>query len=156
MRWIIALLSTVSLALGAAPSGVDFVRIWPQWRNADAFDRITEYFGGHENDGRETVLRSRPEARAGMYFLVRVKTAASISNGKFVLQIIRPDAPDAKSFVFPASVPEKGRVFELGLTGSDWPGGRDAHAVAWKLTLFDSAGQVVADQQSFLWAMPAP
>lgn len=155
MRWIFASLSLAVFCGAAVASDVAFVRVWPQWRNADAFDRIKEYFGGGENDGREMVVRTHAEQRAGLYFLVRVKTAAALPNAKFALEIIRPDSPDPKTFTFPASIPPKGGVVELGLTDGDWPGGREAHPVAWKITLQDNSGRAVASEQSFLWEKPA-
>lgn len=155
MRRIFACLLLAGFALTASAANVEFVRVWPEWRNADAFDRISEYFGGKENDGRETVRRTQASVREGWYFLVRVKTDAALDNAKFVLEAIRPDTPDAKTFTFPVSVPAKGRVFELGLTGADWPGGKAAHPVAWKLSLLDASGQVLAAKQSFLWELPA-
>lgn len=155
MRWIFA---SLCLALGtgsAVAANVEFVRIWPQWRNADAFDRIKEYFGGGENDGREMVLRTHAEQRAGLYFLVRVKSDSALADAKLMLEVIRPDSPDPKSYTFPVSIPAKSHVVELGLTDGDWPGGREAHPVAWKLTLQDSTGKAVASQHSFLWEKPA-
>lgn len=155
MRW----LSTVSvfLAMAASVSAADvrFVRVWPQWRNADAFERIGQYFGRGENEGGEIVLRTHAEERAGLYFLVRVHADTAVSEGSFVLDIIRADSPEAKRFTFSVSLPAKERVVELGLTGADWPGGREAHPVAWKLTLLSSAGQPLATQQSFLWENPS-
>ncbi len=156
MRWIFLWLGFAACTGFALAADVEFVRIWPQWRNADAFDRIKEYFGGGENDGRELVVRTHPEQRAGLYFLVRVKAAAALPNATFTLDVIRPDAPEPKSFNFPVSLPAKGGVVELGLSADDWPGGRDAHPVAWKLTLRDNAGTVAATQHSFLWEKPAP
>ncbi len=156
MRRLLACLLLAGFAFSASAASVEFVRVWPQWRNADAFDRISEYFGGNENDGRETVVRTQPGDRAGLYFLVRVKSDASVSDAKFILETIRPDNPDAKTYTFPvSSVPANGRVFELGLTGADWPGGKVAHPVAWKLSLVDASGRVLAIKQSFLWSLPA-
>lgn len=144
------------LAVAALAHAADasFVRIWPQWRDADAFDRIGEYFGQDENQGQEIVLRTQPAERAGLYFLVRVAASEPLVNARFVLEIIRPDAPDAKTFTFPVALPRKNQVIHLGLSGQDWPGGRDTHPVAWNLALLDSGGKVLARQQSFLWAMP--
>ncbi len=154
MRLVPALLLSVAMATTTFASEVSLVRVWPQWRNADAFDRVREYFGGAENDGREIVVRTHAEQRAGMYFVVRVKSAAAVPNAKFVLEVVRPDSPDLKTFTFPVSVPAKGKLFELGLTATDWPGGRSAHPVAWKLSLVDADGHEVATEQSFLWAKP--
>ncbi len=151
MRWFSALIISLAVAAGTSAAEVTLVRVWPQWRSADAFDRIREYFGGAENDGSALVVRTHPEQRAGLYFLVRVNSSTAVPEGKFVLELIRPDSPDAKTFTFPVSLPGKSKVAELGLTDGDWPGGRDAHPVAWKLTLFDHAGHAIASEQSFLW-----
>lgn len=154
MRRILPLLLFALFVSGATAANVEFVRVWAQWQNADAFERIGEYFGRSEDDGRETVIRTHPEQRAGLYFLVRTKAAAEVSAAKFVLEIIRPDSPDPKSYTFPASISAKAKVFLLGLTGNDWPGGHEAHPVAWKLSLIDAQNQPLATQQSFLWALP--
>jgi hypothetical protein len=154
MRRFFCLILLLAVNASALASDVTFARVWPQWRNADAFDRIREYFGGPENDGREIVVRTHPEQRAGLYFLVRVQSAAATADGKFVLEVIRPDSPEVKTFTFPVSLPGKNQVAELGLTDGDWPGGRDVHPVAWRLTLVDHSGQSIASGQSFLWQKP--
>jgi hypothetical protein len=154
MRWFPALLISCALGATAFAADVSFARVWPEWRNADAFDRIREYFGGPENDGRETVVRTHTKQRAGMYFVVRVNSAVALPNAKFVLEVIRPDSPEVRSYSFPVSLPAKSHVAELGLTGEDWPAGRGGHPVAWKLSLVNSAGNAVATSQSFLWQMP--
>jgi hypothetical protein len=138
----------------AAAAEVEFVRVWPGWRDADSFDRIGEYFGGGKNHG-DVVLRTHAEAPAGYYFLVRLKNAAAVPDAKFILRVIRPDTPEAKTFTFPAAVPATGAVFQLGLTGADWPKGKLAHPVAWKLELQSADGRVLAAQTSFLWEKPA-
>jgi hypothetical protein len=134
---------------------VGFLRIWPGWREAESFDRISEYFGGGENTGRQVVLRTREDERAGYYFLVRVKSDDALAGAKFELSVIRPDVPEAKLYRFDAAVPPKETVFQLGLTGSDWPGGDKAHPVAWKLALVAPDGRVLAEHKSFLWEKPA-
>ena len=150
----------LSLALLLAPAmvhaaDVEFLRVWPGWRSADAFDRIGEYFGRPETTGRQRVLRTQSEPRGGYYFLVRVKSVAEIPNAKFEVQVIRPDAPQPKTYTFATAVPSKETVFQLGLTGADWPGGEDANPVAWRLTLVSGDGRVLAEQKSFLWEKPA-
>jgi hypothetical protein len=134
---------------------IEFLRIWPGWRDADSFDRISEYFGRGENTGRQVVLRTQPDVRAGYYFLVRLKSAAAIGTAKFELSVIRPDTPEPKTHAFTVAVPEKETVFQLGMTGTDWPAGQKANPVAWKLTLLGADGRVLAEQKSFLWEMPA-
>lgn len=155
MRSGFALLVLLTLPVFARAADVAFIRVWPQWRTAESFERISEYFGGGENTGRQTVRRTHADARAGYYFLVRLNDASALAGAKFVLDVIRPDSPEPKTFVFPAEAHTGGSVFLLGLTGADWPGGEQAHSVAWKLTLLAWDDRMLAEQKSFLWEKPA-
>ncbi|HVS54315.1 MAG TPA: hypothetical protein VHD62_18310 [Opitutaceae bacterium] len=157
-RLSFAFLAAVLLATASRTPAADaeFLRVWPGWREAASFERIGQYFGQDENHGREIVRRTHDDARAGYYFLVRVKHAASLAGAKFALDVIRPDAPAPLHFVFPASEAAAGEsVFDLGLTGADWPGGKSTEPVAWKLALLAADGRVLAEQKSFLWEKPA-
>ena len=155
MRSVFALLVLFFLPGLARAGDPAFTRVWPQWHNAESFDRISEFFGGAENSGRQVVRRTHAADRAGFYFLVRLNDAAALAGAKFVVNVIRPDAPDPKEFAFPAEARAGSAVFLLGLTGVDWPGGEKAHAVAWKLTLVAADGHTLAEQKSFLWEKPA-
>lgn len=163
MRLLTALLFLAALvvaqpAVGSTDkdAGVGFVRVWPEWRSADSFVRIKEYFGAPEDTGRETVLRSQPSERAGYYFLVRTTNPGAVLSGtKFVLEIITPDSPRTKTFTFPAGLPAREHVFHLGLTGADWTGEK-VQPVAWRLRLLSPDEQELAVTRSFLWQMPAP
>jgi hypothetical protein len=149
-------LITALPVMGAAEEGspVEFVRIWPSWRDRASFVRISEYFGGEENTGRQTMLRTQPEKRTGYYFLTRTRNPdASRTDVKFVLDIITPDSPVAKTYTFPAHLPAGGHVFNLGLTGKDWAG-KGVQPVAWRLRLLDAGGLELARGESFLWRMP--
>jgi hypothetical protein len=150
---LLALLTSTAVAMRAADA--EFLRVWPGWRGAESFDRISEYFGGGENTGRHQVLRTQQENRGGYYFLVRVKSAAALTGVKFELSVIRPDTPEPVAYSFRASVPAKETVFQLGLTGNDWPDGEMANPVAWKLALVAADGRVLAERKSFLWEKPA-
>ncbi|MDO8544321.1 MAG: hypothetical protein Q7S40_28100 [Opitutaceae bacterium] len=149
---ILSLLLVAATVAGAAE--VEFKRVWPGWRDAESFERISEYFGRGENPGREIIVRTQPSERAGYYFLVRVKSATAIPDARFEVQVVRPDSPDVKTFKFSATVPPKENVFQLGLTGADWPDGSDANPVAWKLSLHAADGRVLAEHKSFLWEKP--
>jgi hypothetical protein len=155
MRSLFACLLFFAVAVRLHSAEAEFLRVWPGFRDAESFERISEYFGGGENTGRQVVLRTQAGVREGFYFLVRVKAAAAIANARYEVNVIRPDAPAAKVFTFPASIPAKETVFQLGLTGADWPEGKDAHPVAWKLVLRSSDGRVLAEQKSYLWEKPA-
>jgi hypothetical protein len=140
----------------AAAADASFVRLWPGWRETDSFDRIKEFLGGNEPTGGRSLLRTQPASRAGYYFLLRVKTTTALTAGaKFELAVLRPDAPEPKTFSFPVVAPAGETVFDLGLTGADWPGGKKTNPVAWKLTLLSADGRVLAEHKSFLWEKPA-
>jgi len=143
-------------AMRAPAAGAEFLRIWPAWQEASAFDRIGEYFGSAEPGVGTTVLRTTPGTREGYYFLTRVRIAAAATGARFELQVIRPDAPTPVTFPFPVNLPAGETAFHLGLTGAAWPGGNRTHPVAWKLSLFDGNGRLLAEHKSFLWEKPAP
>ena len=44
-------------------------------------------------------------------------------------------------------------MFEIGLTGTDWPE-KKTKPVAWMLELLDAGGRPLAEKQSFLWSKP--
>lgn len=158
MRFAAVVLSALISTSPLAAAETEFLRVWPQWRATESFQRIGEFFGAAENTGREIVLRTQPDQRDGYYFLVRVKHAAPLAGGKFLVHVIRPDAPDARVFTFPlaGALDAKGEtVFQLGLTGADWPGGKTAQPVAWKLELQSADGRPLATEKSFLWEKPA-
>ena len=155
MRTLLLFALLVPSVVAIRAADVEFLRVWPGWRDAESFERISEYFGGEENTGRQLVLRTQPDTRAGFYFLVRVKSAAALGAATFELSVIRPDTPEPKTYRFAAAVPKKETVFQLGLTGNDWPASEEAHPVAWKLALLGSDGRVLTEEKSFLWEKPA-
>lgn len=150
----VSLLLLIFSALVSALSAADvtFVRIWPAWREAASFERISEYFGGKENTGRQTVVRTQASQRNGFYYLVRTDNpGGAIADARFELKVIKPDSPVARTYTFSAAVPAGGHVFNLGLTGADWPG-KDTQPVAWRLRLLTADGRELGSGQSFLWS----
>lgn len=153
-RFLSLLLALFAALPTARAAEIDFVRIWPSWRETESFIRISEYFGGGENTGRQTVLRTQPSERSGFYFLTRTANPGPAQAGaKFELQVIMPDSPFPKTFTFAADIPAGGHVFNLGLTGTDWPG-KKIQPVAWRLRLLATDGRELAIGKSFLWEKP--
>ena len=150
-RFVAALLLFTLPALAGA--SVSIVHVWPSHRTADSFRRISEYVGGTENSGRETILRTKPEARVGCYFLTRTKADAPISGATLVLEVVLPGDPAIHTFQFPADIPAGGKVFQVGVTGSDWPSAQTRPA-AWRVTVRSADGAILADSPSFLWRVP--
>jgi len=148
---------TAAMVAVAAPAHADpltLVRVWPGYRPVESFDRISEYFTGGENTGGQIILRTQPKARAGYYFLVRLKNpGAAVAGAVFELQVISPLSPAIRTFTFKTDVAGGDHAVSLGLTGDDWPNAKAA-AVAWHLTVRAADGAELARQQSFLWAMP--
>jgi hypothetical protein len=155
MRVFLAGLFLLLAATLSAATDVELVRVWPAWHNGDDFERIGDYFGVPADRGREVVLRTHPDSQAGYYFLVRVKSSAADPATRFELQVIRPDALRPETFTFTSPLRAKETVYQLGLTGTDWPAGKKVHPVAWKLTVLAGDGRVLAEQKSFLWEKPA-
>jgi hypothetical protein len=155
MRSVLACFFVLAAGLAARGADVDFVRVWPGWRSAESFEHISEFFTGRENTDREIIVRTHTEVRGGYYFLARVKNSgAALPGTKFSLQIIAPNNPQPKTFVFPATLAAGTSVFSLGLTGPDWTDEKNP-PVAWKLELLRGDGQVAATAKSFLWEKPA-
>lgn len=144
-----------ALLLGSSALAADdltLVRVLTGWRDTASFKRIAEYFDGREHTGGQVVLRTHPESRDGFYFLVRVANTHSAGAVRFRLQVILPGSDRARTFAFPADAARGGTVFNLGLTGPDWPAS-DVHPVAWKLDVLATDGAtVLATKQSYLWA----
>ncbi len=142
-------------SFGAAKEGeLKIVRVFTGWREAASFKRISEYFDGKENTGGEIVLRTNAEQRGGYYFLTRIANPGAPVEAKLVLQIVLPGNVTPRTFTFPASIPTKDTVFNLGLTGTDWPD-KKVNPVAWKLDVVTADGRTLATEKSYLWEKPA-
>jgi len=140
------------LAASVAAHATEIVRVWPEWRTAASFVRLSELFGGPENPGNEIFLRTHADSRDGLYFLVRLAHAQA-GEGTFVLSVVKPGKPDPVDFKFPATVPAGASVFQLGLTGPDWPDAK-ADPMAWRVAFVDSSGTEQVAAESFLWSPP--
>jgi hypothetical protein len=149
----LVIFATAGCAGGGAQSGnVGVVRVWPGYRTADSFDRISEYFTSRENPGGQIILRTHPEKREGYYFFIRMKTPAGIDGARVVIDVITPASADPKTYTLPAPPLRKGTVLlNPGLTGDDWPDSA-AHPTAWRLRLLADDGTELFTQQSYLWS----
>jgi hypothetical protein len=148
-------LSSVALAEeGVLGADLTIVRTFTGWRDGASFKRISEYFTGQENTGKETVLRTHPEQRTGYYFLVRLANPGAARKVQFQLQLFEEGAPAPRTVVFPAELKPGSGVFQLGLTGPEWQDPK-SHPVAWHLQILADDGRVLVAEKSYLWEKPA-
>jgi len=149
--------SATSGPMGVSSPGVEIDHVDHHYMAAANFRRISEYFTGVENKTGRVIERTDPKERAGYYFIVNltwhpgtvlpVGTQAEldyISSGN--------STPRQAKFVFSTATGTWPEIC-LGLTGADWPD-QNATIVAYKLTLEDAAGKVLASRESFLWSLP--
>jgi hypothetical protein len=153
MRFPSLLLALTLGCTSVSASGVQVVRILPEYMPADSFVRISEYFSGKENTRGATILRTQPKARDGFYFNLRTQTDAPIELVWVVLEIITPASAETRIESFAVSLPKGSHLIRLGLTGKDWPNAKDRPA-AWKLRLLGVNGAELASEQSYLWSKP--
>ncbi|MEI6862485.1 MAG: hypothetical protein WCL04_09570 [Verrucomicrobiota bacterium] len=147
---LLALVPAAGLHAAAPAAALKLVRIWPEWRAAESFARISEFFTGKENSGDQTILRTQPAERAGFYYLVRTEAKAAVTNARIELQILLPGVEKPKVFGFPATLPAGSHVTLAGLTGTDWPGEKTL-PIAWHLAVLAADGTLLAEEKSFLW-----
>jgi hypothetical protein len=155
MRLLIAALAFALSAACLCAGDLRIIRVWPDYRTTQSFVSISEYFSGQESPPHnQTILRSQPGERAGFYFLTRLANRGSaVTGAKIELDVISPRAPEAVSYTFPINIPHGQHVYQVGLTGTDWPVPNE-HPVAWRVLILDTAGNTLLSKQSYLWSKP--
>src|SRR4051812_49275090 len=129
---------------------LEIVRVYTGWRDGASFKRISEYFDGKENTGREIVLRTNPSQRTGYYFLVRLKNPGAARKVQFQLQHIDQGIPAPQLVTFPAELGTGSSVYQFGLTGPEWQDPK-TQPVAWHVQVVAEDGHVLISEQSYLW-----
>lgn len=148
LRLSLFLLAT-SLSVAAAEFKI--VRVVPEYKGEESFERIVEYFGGKESYPGIVVQRTQQDKRGGFYFLVRLSEPKQVPAGStWKLEVIRPAADKAEAYTFAFDAASGKPVYQLGLTGADWPDPK-VNPTAWRVTLLSPEGKVLVSQHSFLW-----
>ncbi len=148
----ICFFSALSLSLSAEPTA-SIVRVWPEYRNTESFQRISEFFTGKEEQGHRIILRTQPEARDGYYFMTRVKISEAETGAMLAIGYILPGSDHEYVHFFPIDLKQGSTGFLAGITGKDWPNAK-AKPTAWQIRLLASDGKELARHQSFLWEVP--
>ncbi|MFP4157990.1 MAG: hypothetical protein ACLFU4_10265 [Opitutales bacterium] len=134
---------------------VDIQDIRPRLIEAHEFKRIGEYLSGKEVTGGRLILRSDPNARSGCYFVLTLdEKVRRLAKGTTIRgEIYTARSPDAQVFEMPLpnQRPKTKEVF-FGLTGEDWSAGSPVPG-AWRFSILSPNGEVMAQQQSYLWEL---
>lgn len=148
--FILGLLSLSAVATKAAEIELAFT----DYMKTGQFQRITEYFTGHERAGSRTLLRSNPEERSGLYFIIRLnESLESSAINEVEVEWIRSESGESKVHTFPIeSRAGKGRWIYCGLTGDDWPDEKQV-PLAWSIRLKQDQREL-AQHRSFLYVLP--
>jgi len=125
------------------------------------FQRISEYFDGTEDTGGDTYVRTHPDDRRGLYFILALEWSTKLPHGAVAAaELVSSESSEPKKHLFfipPVAKPAHLREIRLGITGADWPDNKKATPVAWKITLRDPRTlEVLATAQSYLWSLDTP
>lgn len=123
-------------------------------RSAADAARASDVLGAKEDHGADVVFRTDPAAREGYYFYVKLADAPPAS-ARLVLQVVRAENTAAERYEFPARF-RPGFPFGeyvIGLTGKQ-AGDAKWRPLAWRVTVVDAQGKVLAAKHSFLWGTP--
>lgn len=141
-----------ALSLSASPTA-SFVRVWPEYRTEESFQRLSEFFSSTKKQDRQLTLRTHEEERAGFYFTTRVKISEAEAGAVLVVEYILPENDQAKLHFFSLDLKKGSTGFLIGITGNDWPGAKVTPS-AWQVRLLGSDGKELAREHSFLWDLP--
>ncbi len=123
-------------------------------RTAADDSRASETFGAKDDGGSDVVFRTDPAARGGHYFYVKLDSAPP-ADARLILQVVRTENSPAERYEFPARF-RPGFPFGeyvIGLTGKQ-AGDAKWRPIAWRLSVVDAKGKVLAAKHSFLWGTP--
>lgn len=156
--WQAALIALALTACDTPPRsvvelpGVDYVHV--KRRTEADVARASEAFYAKETHGQDVVFRTEENERAGFYFYTKFDFEPP-ANAKVVLEVIRTETTAPERYVFATTVRPKFPLGEyvIGLTGKEAGSARWV-PIAWRLSLVDGQGKVLASTHSFLWGAP--
>lgn len=128
------------------------------WKTEEDFKRISEYFTDEENTGANTVVRSNPESRDGLYMILNLESDVVIPAGSIAeLRYFHPKKTGLQTCRW--SLPEFNaaihRELRLGLTGNDWSKSLSRkRPSAWQIRATAPDGTLLFCRNSYLWVEP--
>jgi len=144
-----ALAVLVFTACGTPSTGISYVN--ERFRSEADVARASEAFYAKEHHGDDVVFRSQEKIREGYYFYLRLDQTPP-ADGRLIVEVVREENLAPERFDFSLKLGPKGLFGEyvIGLTGKDG-GSPDWRPVAWRISVTDAQGKVLASKQSFLW-----
>ena len=122
---------------------------------AGTFTRISEYFTGHENRGRRVIVRSDPENRGGLYFIIRFSESTRDFPEGLHLRIdyysTKQGELEHREFELPYPMKHTNRIF-AGVTAEETE--NMTLPIAWRIQLLHQDGSLYSELKSYLWEMP--
>ncbi|MFQ3224963.1 MAG: hypothetical protein ACI8Z5_001217 [Lentimonas sp.] len=155
----LALLSLLCISCAStkkpAITSVNILDIKPRYIETEDFKRASEYMTGKENRGNRVIIRTDKSDRAGYYFVLMLdEKVRDLPSGTYIEgEFFTPKTLDKQEYTFPlpSKLPKSKEIF-IGLTGEDWPNQSDIPS-AWKFTIKNSNGDVLATEKSYLWSL---
>ena len=123
-------------------------------RTAADAARASDVLGEKEDHGADVVFRTDPAARGGYYYYVKLADAP-LADTRLVLQVVRTEnaAPERYEFVTDYRPGFPFGEYVIGLTGKQ-AGEANWRPLAWRISVVDAKGKVLAAKHSFLWGTP--
>lgn len=114
--------------------------------------RISEAFNADESHGNDVIFRTTEKERAGFYYNFRLDFTPP-KDGRIILEVVRSETAPTERYDFALNFQPKGWLGEyiIGLTGPE-SGAANWRPIAWRLSIVDATGKVLASQHSFLWS----
>lgn len=116
---------------------------------ARAFKRISEYFTCQENNGWDCVVRTNPDCREGLYFIVTLNhSVCNLREGsRIILRYVDVTSAEVRNYSFSLNtVGCWSKEIWVGLTGWVVP-----TIMAWKVEVYDPEGELLVFKKSYLW-----
>jgi hypothetical protein len=156
--WQAALIALALTACDTPPPSVSelpgVAYVHPLRRSEADVARASEAFYAKETHGQDVVFRTVEHERAGYYFYTKFDLEPP-EGARIVLEVVRTETAPPERFVFATTLRPKFPVGEyvVGLTGKDAGDARWV-PIAWRVSLVDAQGKVLASTHSFLWGSP--
>lgn len=153
--WKISIILSLLSLSGVVTKAAEIELAFTDYLRTGQFQRISEYFTGQERAGSRTLLRSNPEERSGLYFIIRLnEPLESSAINQVEVELIRNESGEVETFTFHIENRQgKGRWIYCGLTGDDWPDEK-VSPLAWSVRLKHNQREL-AQHRSFLHSLPA-